>query len=225
MTLALATVALYGAGVTSTLSPCVLPLVPGYVGVLLDASSTDRRVRLGRVAVFAAGAIGTFVVLGGVVAAIGLSLNGSVRRLQQVAGLGLIALAVTMILGSMGRLTTELRLVKRLPARSHARALFLGVGCGAAWSPCVGPLLGAALTAAAGTGSVWRASALLAAFGCGVLTPFCVVALLSSPRIGRRLRATGHVTHVVAAVVMLGLGVLLMAGVYDAFVQRLSIGT
>ncbi len=65
MSLALASVALYGAGVSSTISPCVLPLVPGYLGVLVDGSGDGRRGRPLRVALFAAGAIGTFVVLAG----------------------------------------------------------------------------------------------------------------------------------------------------------------
>lgn len=188
MSLALASVALYGAGVTSTISPCVLPLVPGYLGVLVDGSGDGRRGRPLRVALFAAGAIGTFVVLGGLVAAVGLSLGGTVDWLQRAAGLGLIAFVVLMILGRLGHASRELRLVRVLPPQPHLRALLLGVGCGAAWSPCVGPLLGAALTAAAGAGSTWRGSWLLFTFGCGVLTPFCVLAVLRLPTFGRRVR-------------------------------------
>ena len=71
MSLAIASIALYGAGITSTISPCVLPLVPGYVGVLVDGGDS-RRVRAQRVAVFALGAIAIFVALGGVAGAVGI---------------------------------------------------------------------------------------------------------------------------------------------------------
>ena len=75
MSLTVASIALYGAGVTSTISPCVLPLVPGYLGVLADSSCVSGRARPQRVAIFAAGTIGTFVALGGLVAAVGLALS------------------------------------------------------------------------------------------------------------------------------------------------------
>ena len=223
MSLTVASIALYGAGVTSTISPCVLPLVPGYLGVLADSSCVSGRARPQRVAIFAAGAIGTFVALGGFVAAVGLALSDTIELLQRLAGLGLIAFGIVMILGKLGRATAELRLVRMLPAQPHLRALLLGVGCGAAWSPCVGPLLGAALTAAGGSGSVWRGSWLLFTFGCGVLTPFFAVALLRVPKSSPRLRMVGRKLSTASAVVMLGLGLLLIGGWYDAFVQRIGI--
>ena len=225
MSLTLASIALFGAGVTSTLSPCVLPLVPGYLGVLLDAPKTGRSGRPQRVAIFAAGAIGTFVVLGGIVARVGLTLSGTIEWLQRLAGIGLVVLGTLMILGKLGRATAELRLVRMLPAQPHLRALLLGLGCGAAWSPCVGPLLGAALTAAGGSGSVWRGSWLLFSFGCGVLTPFWAIAALGIPKPSQRLRLVGRALSSVSAAVIFGFGVLLIGGWYDSLVQRLGIGT
>ena len=224
MSLAIASIALYGAGVTSTLSPCVLPLVPGYLGVLVDGSAS-RRARAQRVAVFALGAIATFVALGGVAAAVGLPLSATIGWIQRVAGLCLIALGALMILGRSGHVVREFRLVRALPAQPHVRALLLGIGCGAAWSPCVGPLLGAALTAAAASGSAWRGSWLLFAFGSGVLTPFCALASVRLPTLGGRVRSMGRRLSGVSAVAMLALGAVLLAGWYDALVQRLDIGT
>ena len=223
MSLTLGLVALYGTGVTSTLSPCVLPLVPGYLGVLVDDPGAGSRTRPQRVAIFAAGAIGTFVILGGAVASIGASVTGTVGWLQRFAGFSLLVFATLMILGKIGRATAEFRIVRVLPAQPSLRALLLGVGCGAAWSPCVGPLLGAALTAASGSGTLWRGSWLLFAFGCGVLTPFCAIAFLKVPIADRRIRRIGRQLSTVSAFVMLGLGVLLIGGWYDALIQRLSI--
>ena len=224
MALTLASLALFGSGVTSTLSPCVLPLVPGYLGVLADSAGAGKHARPQRVAIFAAGSIATFVALGGVAAAIGLTLTGTIERLQRLTGLGLILMASMMLVGKLGTLTAEVRLVRVLPAQPQLRALLLGIGCGAAWSPCVGPLLGAALTAAGGSGSVWRGSWLLFAFGCGVLTPFLAFAFLRSPSVGRRVRILGRRLTAVSPIVMLSLGVLLVGGWYDAFVQGLRIG-
>ena len=223
MSLTVASIALYGAGITSTISPCVLPLVPGYLAVLADRSSLNRRPRPQRVAIFALGAIGTFVALGGLVAAVGLELSPTITVLQRLAGFGLVAFGTVMLLARSGRATGEFRLVRVLPAQPHLRALLLGVGCGAAWSPCVGPLLGAALTAAGGSGSVWRGSWLLFAFGCGVLTPFCAASCVRTPLRSRAARLAGRRLSAASAVVMLGLGVLLIAGWYDDLVQHLGI--
>jgi cytochrome c-type biogenesis protein len=225
MALTVASIALYGAGITSTISPCVLPLVPGYLAVLADSASPGARPRPHRVAIFAAGAIGTFVALGGIVAAVGLALTATVALLQRLAGLGLIAFGTVMLLAKSGRAIGEFRVVRALPPQPNLRALLLGVGCGAAWSPCVGPLLGAALTAAGGSGSVWRGSWLLFSFGCGVLTPFFAASCLKSPLAPRRARLAGRWLSTVSAAVMLGFGVVLTAGWYTALVQRLGVIT
>ena len=225
MSLTLASIALYGAGVISTISPCVLPLVPGYLAVLADAPCAGGGARPQRVAIFAVGAIGTFVALGGLIAAAGLALSTTIGFLQRLTGLGLIAFGILMLLGRLGRANGDFRIARVLPAQPHLRALLLGVGCGTAWSPCVGPLLGAALTAAGGSGSVWRGSWLLFTFGCGVLTPFCAIALLRIPKSGPRMRLAGRRLSSMSAVVMLGLGLLLAGGWYDSLVQRLWIGS
>lgn len=225
MSLTLASVAMYGAGVTSTLSPCVLPLVPGYLSVLVDVSADTSRVRIRSVALFAVGVIGTFVVLGGLIASAGITLSGTVGWLQRLAGLGLIAFGVVMIVGRLGRVAGDLRVVRVLPQERNLRALLLGVGCGAAWSPCVGPLLGAALTAAAGSGSVLRGSWLLFSFACGVLTPFGGIASMRRPKFGQRVRRIGDGLSTFSSTVMMAIGVLLVGGWYDALIQRLEIGT
>jgi cytochrome c-type biogenesis protein len=225
MSLTLASIALYGAGVISTISPCVLPLVPGYLAVLADAPYASGRARPQRVAIFAVGAIGTFVALGGLVAAAGLALSTTVDFVQRLTGLGLITFGIMMLLGRLGRLNSGWRVATVLPAQPHLRALLLGVGCGTAWSPCVGPLLGAALTAAGGSGSVWRGSWLLFTFGVGVFTPFCAIALFRIPRAGPCIRLAGRRLSSMSALVMLGLGLLLAGGWYDGFVQSLGIGS
>ena len=207
--LAVACLALYGAGLTSSLSPCVLPLVPGYIGALSDAGGRGRRARTGA---FAAGAVSTFVALGGAASAIGAAVWS-----ERIAGVTLVLLGISMVLGRRGLMVTEIRLVRRLPDQPHLRSLLLGVGCGAAWSPCVGPLLGVALTTAGGAGSVGRGSLLLAWFAFGVLTPFLALSQLPL-RPYRRLAATGRRLASVASATTVAIGVALATGWYDEVV-------
>jgi len=225
MSLAPVSVALYGAGVTSSLSPCVLPVVPGYLGVLFDARLPGERRRGLPIALFAFGTIGTFAALGGVTTSVGVSLSGTVGWLQRVAGFALIICGLLMVLGGLGLTTTEVRVVRVVPAQRHLRALLLGIGCGAAWSPCVGPLLGVALTAASGSGSVYRGTWLLVCFGCGVLTPFVAVVFVGTQVLGTRTRVAGRAMTAGSAALVVCLGVLLLGGWYDGLAQRLSIGT
>ncbi|MCX6523009.1 MAG: hypothetical protein NTZ21_20325 [Actinobacteria bacterium] len=217
-----AIVALFGAGITATLSPCVLPLVPGIVGVLTGAADVGHRVRA--MAAFAAGAITVFAVLGVAVGGIGALGVRSGSDLQRVAGVVLVGLAVMWFAAQRGMTVPSARLVRVLPDSPLARALALGVGCGAAWTPCAGPLLGAALTAAgaaSGTGGVARATVLLVAYAAGVLVPFIALAALGLRRVPDAFRTAGRVLAPMSAVVMLLLGVALATGWYGALVSRL----
>ncbi len=216
-----AIVALFGAGITATLSPCVLPLVPGIVGVLTGAAGVGQRVRA--MAAFAAGAIAVFAVLGVVVGGVGAGLGSD---LQRVAGAVLVALAVVWFAAQRGMTVPSARLVRVLPEAPFARAFVLGIGCGAAWTPCAGPLLGAALTAAgaaSGSGGVARSTVLLVAYAAGVLVPFVALAALGLRRVPDAFRTAGRLLAPLSAVVMLVLGVALAAGWYETLVGRLVV--
>ena len=224
MGLLVAAVALFGAGVAGSLSPCVLPLVPGYLGVLADGASAQSS-QVGRVAVFCTACVVTFVVLGSGVAALGASLSLTSAVAQRAAGAALVILGLLSALAAAGRRVPGWRPITVLPQRPGWRAIALGIGCGAAWSPCVGPLLGAALTAAGGSGSTVRGAVLLAAFGGGVVSPFIGLALLPVPTVPSPVRRLGRALARVTPVLLIVLGAVLLAGVYDSFVQRLVIGT
>lgn len=211
---------LYGAGVSASLSPCVLPLVPGWLAVVADAADGARR--WSRVASFCAGAVVTFAVLGSVVAGLGavaLAANG----VQRTAGFALIVAAVLAEAGRRGVVHAGWQFAPSLPASPLARAAVLGVACGAAWTPCVGPLLGVALTAAGGTGSTARGAALLVLFGAGVVTPMVALAALPVPRLPQSWRRVGVRLQRATPWVLGLLGVMLVTGRYVPFVQRLSI--
>ena len=219
MTWAVALLALYGAGILGSVSPCVLPLLPGVALVLADGRSGLGR--FARMSLFAASSAATFAVLGalagGALAAVGASVTA------RVAGGVLILFAALTVAVDRG--------VWRPPQWSGPRSdphgwgfpVALGVGCGAVWSPCVGPLLGVAATAAAGTGSGWRGATLLFAFGAGVVTPALVLALVRVP-LPRWTRRVGQLSRRVVPAAMAATGVLLVSGWYTPVVQRLAIG-
>jgi cytochrome c-type biogenesis protein len=220
VSLVVASVALAGAGLTSSLSPCVLPLLPGYIGALCDAGSGPKRPR---VALFALGVASSFVALGAVVGALGFKIGSSGSAISRLAGVVLIVLSAGLVAGQVGWITFQFRAVRRFPAGGRWRSLALGVGCGAAWSPCVGPLLGAALTAAGGSGAAWRGSILLGAFALGILLPFFAVATLPLHRLGARVRRFGRALPWLAASVMLLVGIALAGGWYQQAIRHISV--
>jgi cytochrome c-type biogenesis protein len=222
MTLLLAVIALYGAGIAGSISPCVVPLLPGYVGVLADHGAGGRA---RRTLLFCCGAIATFVALGSVVAAVGSSVSFTIAVTERVAGIGLILFGAFAWAAARGWHTPSWRFTVSPAANGDRRALLLGVGCAAAWSPCVGPLLGAALTAAGGGGSVARGAILLAAFGAGVVSPLIALSLLPAPRVPTRVRVIGRAINRATPVFLCVIGLLLATGAYERFVQRLTIGT
>ena len=176
------------------------------------------------VATFAAGAVLVFAALGVLVGALGADLGDAGRWVQRIAGVALVALAALFVLGRTGGLHRSLRLVRWLPASPQLRALALGAGCGAAWTPCAGPLLGAALTAAGGAGGAARSTVLLLAYATGVLLPFVALAAVGGRQVPQWMRRSGRVLSPVSAVVMMVLGVVLAAGWYDALVGRVVPG-
>ncbi|MFM2078713.1 MAG: hypothetical protein RJA49_2603 [Actinomycetota bacterium] len=221
MSLGVVAVALYGAGVAAALSPCVLPLVPGWLVVLADGGG--RRSRSTRMAAFCAGAVLTFTLLGSVVAAFASVARFSARS-QQIAGVAVLMSAAAAQMSRRGRIRREWHLRVTLPDSPLLRAAALGVGCGAAWTPCVGPLLGVALTAAGGGGSVGAGALLLFLFGLGTLTPFLAVGALRTPTVPPTWRAAGVRLQRATPVLLAVVGVLLVSGRYDALVQRLPSG-
>jgi cytochrome c-type biogenesis protein len=101
-------------------------------------------------------------------------------------------------------------------ATGVARPYIVGVAFGAGWSPCVGPLLAAALTIAARSGEIGRGTLLLVAYAAGIGVPFLLAALglASSPALADRLRRAGPALERVAGVLLVVLGVLLFTDTY-----------
>src|SRR4029077_4923793 len=134
---------------------------------------------------------------------------------QRIGGVLVIVMGLALLGVIRGPLSRERRLVTALPSgMGRARPFVVGVAFGAAWSPCVGPLLAAALTVAARDGQVGRGALLLVAYAFGIGVPFILPALglASFPSLAGRLRRVGVIIERVAGVLLIVLGVLLATG-------------
>ena len=170
------------AGVLSFLSPCVLPLVPSYVGFITGMTLPEvggrRRVALVHALLFVAGFSLVFVLLGASATALGRALNYYQVWLQRVGGV-LIIIFGFLCLGvfKVGVLNQERRVhFDRKPVGYLGSAL-VGVAFGAGWTPCIGPVLGAILGLAATTSDVTRGMQLLAVYSAGLALPFLIAAV------------------------------------------------
>ena len=212
-------IALFGAGVASFLAPCIVPLVPAYLGIIVgevgDAHDPARAVPA--TLIFIAGFTTVFAGLGAVAGLLGSSLSTFQETVRVVGGVVIIVMGLALLGVARRVFGRERRLIPRLPAITGvARPYIVGVAFGAGWSPCVGPLLAAALTIAARTEAVGRSTILLCAYAMGIGVPFLVTALgiASSPRLAERLRRMGPGLERVAGVLLVALGVLLATNTY-----------
>lgn len=230
MTTNVSFLAAFVAGIFSIASPCVLPLIPIYLahitGVAIgDSDSASRRVLISNSLAYVFGFSVVFVALGAALGAAGAfaggldAFNSNRYLLSRIGG----ALVVLLGLHQIG--------VLRLPFLERTRAInisatrpgelgssfLVGVTFGAGWSPCVGPILGAIMTLAAGQGSIERASLLLLVYSLGLGIPFIGVALAfgSAPGVLRRLNGRLRAVTTVSGAIMLAVGIIMMLGVYE----------
>ena len=228
--------AAFGAGLLSISSPCVLPLVPIYLAHLAgvgagQADASARRRIVANAAAYVAGFSLVFVLLGVALGAAGMLVEtGSVvagnrfwivrlgGALLVVLGLHQLGIIRLPMLDRERRLSTE-----SLPVGQLGSSFVVGVTFGAGWSPCVGPILGAILTMAAGQGSIERAGLLLVAYSLGLAVPFMAAAVAygSSPSIIRSLNRRLSMVSSLSGGVMVALGAIMLLGLYQQFFARL----
>ena len=206
------------AGMLSTLSPCVLPLLPLVLGPAM------ARGRLGLPAL-AAGLVVSFVGIGLFVATIGFSigLDGDVFRTGSavlLAMLGVVLLSnglqqrFALATGGVGTIGNRL-LARVAPSDGAAGQFLLGLLLGAVWSPCAGPTLGAASMLAAQGRDLAGVTAVMVAFGLGTALPLVLVGLLSRKALGRwrgRLMGAGKTGKMLLGLAALTVSVLILTG-------------
>lgn len=228
---ALGTATAFAAGALSFLSPCVLPLVPAYMSYVTGQS-------------LAAGAAGTATVssrtsaaflslcfiigFSAVFIALGASATALSRVLLQykyeagIAGGALVALfGVAMLVGAerIPFLRRDAHFHLRAATASPPSAFALGLAFGFGWTPCIGPILGVILTAAAVSESASAGIRLLAAYSAGLGIPFLLTAAFLHEAAGRLrwMRKAGRPLMMAAGLIMVVMGVAMMTGKLSAF--------
>lgn len=201
------------AGLVSFLSPCIAPLVPGYLAFVASDGSEERRV-VGRTLSFVAGFTIVFVLLGLGAATVSRVLVERRAPLELGAG-GLVSLLGLSVAWGRPLSTSTGRIAGRLRRPgSHVGAALVGAALSLAWTPCIGPVL-AAILALAGTGQdPARGAVLLGAYAAGLGLPF-VVASLGVQRFVARSRAVRRHTRriqVAAGMAMVAMGVFIASG-------------
>jgi cytochrome c-type biogenesis protein len=212
----------FGAGVISFLSPCVLPIVPGYlslitglsVGEIRDANLQAHYLR--RIAfytgLFVAGFTVVFVLLGLITTAVGSALFRNQETLTRISG-GLVLLMALYLAGTQilttPRLYQEFRWHPRLERFGPIAAPITGAAFGLGWTPCIGPVLGAVLGFAAGGQDLWRAVLLLVAYSLGLGASFMAVGLA----MGKLTRALDWFKRHSRAITLVSAGILAILGI------------
>lgn len=225
-------IVLFGAGVASFLAPCVVPLLPAYLGMVAGeaapadgAGTSDGGRSVRATAVFVLGFAVVFAALGAAAGLVGGSLDGVQSVVQRAGGVLVILMGLALLGVVRGPLAGEHRLLQAVPrVAGPLRPFLVGVVFGAAWTPCVGPLLGAALTVAAASGQAVRGGLLLVAYAVGIGVPFMLASLglASSTGARQRLQRIGPVVQRVGGVVLVLLGVLLVTGAYHHLTSYLA---
>jgi cytochrome c-type biogenesis protein len=174
------------AGLVSFLSPCVLPLVPGYLSAVvgLDPGEIEsagwRRVLVPSL-VFIAGFSTIFILLGLSATGVGGLLRDNRQLLNKIAGAVIVAMGVLFIASMfVTRLNREWHLDSLIALAGKGGALLAGAAFAIAWTPCVGPTLAAILSAAALSDSAAHGGVLLGFYSAGLAIPFLITALAFS---------------------------------------------
>ena len=205
------------AGLLSFLSPCVLPLIPSYVGFLTGLSLPEierrRGTALAHAVWFVAGFSVIFIALGATASVLGVLLLRSQVWIGRIGG-ALVVLFGLYLLGILrpAFLMRDWRLDLAHKPVGYLGSAFVGVTFGAAWTPCIGPILGAILTLAAAQASVVHGTALLAVYALGLAVPFVITALALERFLSwfQRFRPyLGWVDRIAGALLVL-LGILLL---------------
>jgi cytochrome c-type biogenesis protein len=178
-------IAAFAVGFVSFVSPCVLPLVPGYISAVSGVSVTDLRSGqrdLGRVlvpaAIFCLSFTLMFVALGMTATGLGSTLRDHKDTLNKVAGVLIVAMGVFFVLTPfVPRLNKEWRPDALIRRAGAGGPIIAGLAFAVAWTPCVGPTLASILAAASTSSTVGHGGVLLAFYSAGLAIPFLITAI------------------------------------------------
>ncbi len=207
----------FGAGLISFLSPCVLPLVPGYISAVAGVSDTSqlkaRRV-IGPSLAFVGSFSAIFIALGvlGQQALRGALTGGTAQR---VCGAIIIVMGLLFVLSPLiPKLAREWHVQALMNRAGRSGPVLTGVAFAVAWTPCTGPTLGAIITAAGTSSSALRGAFLLAIYCAGLGVPFLITGLAFGKATVALNVVKRHYPIVIGAggLILVGMGVLIWSG-------------
>ncbi|MCX5312457.1 cytochrome c biogenesis protein CcdA [Streptomyces sp. NBC_01724] len=215
-------------GLVSFFSPCVLPLVPGYLSYVTGVSGTDlAQARRGRMVVgaslFVLGFSAVFVSGGALFGYFGQRLQDHSEVISKILGVLMILMGV-FFMGLMPWMTQrEFRIHKR-PVSGLAGAPLLGVLFGVGWTPCLGPTLTSVQTLALEQGTAGRGAVLTLAYCLGLGLPFVLAAVAFRKALGAFGWVKRHYVWVmrIGGAMMIVTGLLLLTGVWSSMMQELQ---
>ncbi len=214
------------AGVVSFFSPCVVPLLPGYLSYATGLSGADlESARRGRMvlgsSLFVIGFSAVFVAMGSASGALGDWLIVYSRQISVVLGAFTIVVGIAF-LGLVPWLQRDVR-VHKVPAVGLTAAPLLGVLFGLGWTPCIGPTLSAVQVLAFQEGTAARGALLSLAYSIGLGVPFIVAGLAFRRMLGAVRWVRQHQVWVtrIGGIMLIAVGLLLVTGVWDLWVAYL----
>jgi len=226
----------FGAGVISFVSPCVLPLLPGYLSMMsgysaaeLDQGQVSTRRMLRVIALFILGFTLVFAALGAGATALGEFLRDNLGTFTRVAGVVIVAFGILMVAmavserGLLGAVSQERRVQVRPSRLGRWAPPVMGAAFGFGWTPCIGPVLTVILATAATQETVGQGILLLVSYSLGLGVPFLLAGLGLFKFFGR-LRPYLKTINIVSGVLLAAFGVLMLTnslGDLSAWMQRI----
>jgi cytochrome c-type biogenesis protein len=209
-----------GAGIVSFLSPCVLPLVPGYLSAVTGISVTELdRVGWRRVLVpsllFVLSFSAIFIALGLTATGLGSTLNENRDLLEKISAVVITAMGVFFVAALfVPRLNREWHLEPLLERAGKGGPVVAGAAFAIAWTPCIGPTLGAIITAASLSSSAGHGAVLLAVYSAGLAIPFLLTALAFSRMTTAFATVKRHYAVIIAfgGAILIAMGILIWTG-------------
>ncbi len=223
----------FAAGVLSFASPCVLPLVPAYIGHMVTVSaegptSANRRTCFLHAASFVTGFSLVFVVFWTSIGLIGFLLLDNARYLREIGGAILIFMGLHLLgVINIGFLNREYSVSQGQPGKTgYPRSLVMGLSFAAGWTPCIGPVLGSIIGLAIIGDTVGQVALLMLAYSAGLGVPFLIMAFAVdgiSARL-KRIRPLLTVVPVISGVLVVAVGVVILTNNFIRITQYFDWG-